>query len=230
MNPFMTGLGNVLVGITQDPSYTEATNEAIAVLRSPDYFSWYLVPIFTIMLYIYFVEIERKNWNVLLAGLAFYGLEWFLEILNAIFLYVFGHSAVWTAPADSAYVITVGLNIEITFWFAFAGILFAKVLPKDKSMKILGINNRIFLAFLNAILCVIVEIVLNRWDALIWEYWWWNWKFPFIIILIGYSLYMFFTFWVHDMESMKKKIAVVGGMWGIVAVFLIVFMGILHWI
>jgi hypothetical protein len=41
---------------------------------------------------------------------------------------------------------------------------------------------------------------------------------------------MFFCFWVHDMESMKKKIAVVGGMWSIVAVFLIVFMGILKWI
>jgi len=230
MSPFMMGLGNALAGITTDPSYTDATNTAIEALRSPDHFSWYLIPIFTIVLYIYFVEIERKNWNVILAGLAFYGLEWFFELLNAIFLYVFGNSAIWTAPADSAYLITVGLNIEITMWFAFAGVLFTKVLPKDKSMKILGMNNRVFLAFLNAILCVFVEIVLNRWDALIWDYWWWNWYNPILIILIGYSLYMFFCFWVHDMESMKKKIAVVGGMWGIVAVVLVVFMGILKWI
>jgi len=42
--------------------------------------------------------------------------------------------------------------------------------------------------------------------------------------------YMIFSFWVHDMESMKNKIAVVAGMWGIVIVCLVLFMGILKWI
>jgi hypothetical protein len=41
---------------------------------------------------------------------------------------------------------------------------------------------------------------------------------------------MFFSFWVYDMPSMKKKIAVVSTMYAIDAVCLIVFMGILGWI
>jgi hypothetical protein len=230
MNSIFMGPAARAIALLPDPTYSDATNLAIANLRSLDFFQWYLVPIYLLVFYIYFNEIEKKNWNVVLAGLAFWGLEWFFEILNAIFLHVHGFSAIWTAPADSALIITVGLNIEITLMFAFMGIVFAKVLPKDRKMKIMGIPNRVFLAFLNAILCVITEIALNRWDALIWEYWWWNWKFPVLIIIIGYSLYMFFSFWVHDMTSMKKKIAVVSTMYAIDIVFLIVFMGILGWI
>jgi hypothetical protein len=231
MNAIMGNMAAQLIGVLHpDPSYTDATNLALLNLRSLDYFQWYLVPIYLLVFYIYFNEIEKKNWNVVLAGLAFWGLEWFLEILNALFLYVHGTSAIWTAPSHSALVITVGLNIEITLMFAFMGIVFAKVLPKNKKMKIMGIPNRVFLAFLNAILCVITEIGLNRWNALIWEYKWWNWYNPILIIIIGYSLYMFFSFWVHDMTSMKKKIAVVSTMYAIDIVCLIVFMGILGWI
>jgi hypothetical protein len=230
MNSFLMGPAARFLALVPDPSYTDATNLAIANLRSTDFFQWYIIPIYLLVFYIYFNEIEKKSWNIVMAGLAFWGLEWFLEILNALFLYVHGTSAIWTAPANSAFLITVGLNIEICLMFAFMGIVFAKVLPKDKKMKIMGIPNRIFLAFFNSILCVITEIVLNRWNALVWEYWWWNWYNPVLIIIIGYSLYMFFSFWVYDMPSMKKKIAVVSTMYAIDAVLLIVFMGILGWI
>jgi len=209
---------------------TEATLQALANLRSADHFQWYVIPLFAIVIYIYFNEIEKKNWDVVFAGLAFWGLEWFLELLNALWLHFSQYSAVWTAPADSAFLITVGLNIEITLMFAFAGLTFAKLLPKDKNLKILGINNRIFLAFVNAIFCGLIEIVLNRWNALIWEYWWWNWYNPILIILIGYSLYVFFSNWVHDMESIKKKILVVGITFGVDIVGYGLFMGILGWI
>ena len=67
-------------------------------------------------------------------------------------------------------------------------------------------------------------------DALNWEYWWWNWYNPILIIIIGYSLYMFFSNWVHDMESIKKKILVVCIMFGIDIVGYGLFMGILGWI
>jgi hypothetical protein len=244
MNQVFLGLANRVVGILPDPSYTEATNQALINLRSLDHFQWYVVPIFVLVFYMYFSEIEKKNWNVVMAGLAFWGLEWFFEILNAIFLYVHGTSAIWTTPClntfntpagiisipNSALILTVGLNIEITLMFAFMGIVFAKVLPKNKKTKIMGIPNRVFFAFFNAILCVVVEIGLNRWDALIWEYWWWNWTMPLFIIIIGYSLYMFFSFWVHDMPSMKKKLAVVSSVYVLDIVCLILFMGILKWI
>ena len=230
MNLFLSGTLSKIISILPDPSYTNETNQALYALRDTGHFEWYLVPFLAFVVYVYFAEIERKRWDLVMAGLAFYGLEWLFEILDALFLKVFGYSAIWTAPADSAFIITVGLNIEITMMFAVTGLIFAKVLPKDKKMKILGIPNRWFLAMCNAIFCVIIEIILNRWNALIWVYKWWNWYNPILIIIIGYSIYMFFAFWVHDMESMKKRIAVVSTLWGVVIACLIVFMGILKWI
>ncbi|MDP8257698.1 MAG: hypothetical protein P9M14_18280 [Candidatus Alcyoniella australis] len=212
------------------PDFTNATLQALANLRSPLYFQWYLVPILVMVFYIYFNEISRKNYNVVLAGLAFYGLEFFIEMLNGLWLHFSQHSALWTAPGDSAYLITVGLNIEICLMFAFMGVVFAKVLPADKNKKILGINNRIFYALFNSVLCVAIEIVLNLWGALVWEYWYWNWYCPFLIIIIGYSLYMFFSFWVHDMPSRKKQITVVAAMWALDVIGYGLFMGVLGWI
>jgi len=40
-----------------------------------------------------------------MAGLAFYGLEWFMEILNGLWLHSSRYSAVWTTPGDTAYLI-----------------------------------------------------------------------------------------------------------------------------
>ena len=211
------------------PSYTDATIQALANLRSPDHFQWYVIPLFVFTLYVYYAEAERKNWNVVLAGLTFYGLEFFFEMLNGLFLHFNRHAALWTAPAGSAFVITVGLNIEISLMFAVMAVMLLKVLPADKSLKILGVPNRWFFAILNSVLCVIVEIILNRWGALVWEYWWWNWYCPWLIIIFGYSIYMFFSFWVHDMPSRKKQIAVVSAMWAADAVGYGIFMGALKW-
>ena len=75
-----------------------------------------------------------------------------------------------------------------------------------------------------------VEVVLNAWGALVWEYSWWNWPNIWLIIIFGYSLYMIFSFWVHDHESMKTKIIAVAVMYAIDVICLIIFMGILKWI
>jgi hypothetical protein len=48
----------------------------------------------------------------------------------------------------TAYLLLIGLNIEICFMFALAGISFGKLLPADKKLRILGISNRLFLAAL----------------------------------------------------------------------------------
>ena len=231
-------LGMFVGRLMQDPSYTDATNQAIELLRNPNHFQWYLIPIFVSIFLMYFTEAEKKNWNVVMAGLAFYGLEWFFEILNSLFFYVHGTSALWTAPSvnaatgvvNSAYVFLVGLNIEISLMFLFLGIVCAKLLPTDKKKKVLGINNRVFYAVFFAILCVIVEIILNFWNALIWEYPWWNWYNPILIIFIAYSPLIFFSYWVYDINSMKKKVIVTATMYAIDIVMLVLFIGILGWI
>ncbi len=212
------------------PVYTEATQQALTNLRNSHHFQWFLIPLLAFVIYVYFTEVERKNWNIIMAGLAFYSLEWFLEICNALFLHFNNHSAVWTTPNNSAYIPLIGLTIEISMMFAVAGVAFAKILPKDKSVKILGLPNRWFFVIANSVLCVVIEIILNWWGVLVWEYWWWNWYNPILILIIGYSLYMMFSFWIHDMPSMKKKISIVAGVYAVDVVLLILFMGILKWI
>lgn len=210
--------------------YTKASIQALNILRSPDFFQWYLIPLFAFVIYVYAVEIERKNWNIVLAGLAFYGLELFLEMLNALVLHFTHYSAVWTTPGNTAYLIFVGLTIEISMMFAVAGVAFAKLLPADKHAKILGLPNRWFFVIANSVFCVFVEVILNRWGVLVWAYGWWNWPNIWLIIIIGYSLYMIFSFWVHDMPSMKNKIAVVSTMYGIDFIMILVFLVGLKWI
>lgn len=210
--------------------YTQATQEALSNLRNSGHFQWFLIPLLAFVIYVYFSEVERKRWNIIMAGLAFWSLEWFLEILNALFLHFNNHSAVWTTPDNSAYIILVGLTIEISMMFAVAGVAFAKILPEDKSVKILGLPNRWFFVIANSVLCVVIEIILNWWGVLVWEYWWWNWYNPILILIIGYSLYMMFSFWIHDMPSMKKKVTIVAGVYALDVICLVLFMGILKWI
>ena len=200
------------------------------MLRDPGHFQWYLIPLLAFVIYVYFVEVERRNWNVVLAGLAFYGLEWFLEILNALWLHFSQYSAVWTTPGNTAYLLLVGLTIEISMMFAVAGVAFTKILPKDRAVKILGLPNRWFFVLANSVFCVFIEVLLNLWGVLVWEYEWWNWPNIWLIIIIGYSLYMIFSFWVHDVESMRKKVLAVSAMYAVDIVCLVVFMGILEWI
>ena len=104
------------------------------------------------------------------------------------------------------------------------------MLPKDKKAKILGIPNRIFLAVANSILFVIVECILNSIGVLTWEYWWWQPNFPFVLFLIGYLPFLAACYWVHDMETVKKKVIAVGTIFAVDVVGIILFSCILKWI
>ena len=146
-------------------AFTEATLEALHNLRSAAHFQWYHIPFIAFVIYVYFVEVERKNWNVVMAGLAFFSLECFLEICNALWLHFSGHSAIWTTPGNSAYIIMVGLTVEISMMFSVAGVVFANILPEDREMKILGIPNRWFFVIVNSLLCVFIEVILNFWGG-----------------------------------------------------------------
>lgn len=209
---------------------TDASTATVAMLRDGSNFQWYVIPLMVIVIYIYSNEISKKQWSVVLAGLALWGMDWFNEIWNSLILHFTGTAPFWGIAKNTAYVILVGLNIEICFMFAIAGICFVKTLPEDKNMKILGLNNRWFLAVAFSIFSVIVEIFLNLAGALIWEYPCWNIKFPFLIFLLGYLPFFVMSFVVFDMESRKKQIMTVGSIFAFDAVCLVLFMGILGWI
>jgi len=209
---------------------TESAQQALSILRDGSQFQWYVIPLFAFVVYVYAVEIERRNWNLFFAGLAFWGMDWFNEIWNALVFHFTNHAPVWGAPGQTAYLILIGLNIEITFMFAIAGITFGKMLPADRKLKILGIPNRLLYAVVGAAFCVFIEILLNLIGALTWEYPWWSASAPWLIFLIGYLTFFLVSFWVHDLETVRSKAIVVGAIFGVDLLAIIVFGFALGWI
>jgi hypothetical protein len=208
----------------------ESALQAARILRDGSLFQWYVIPLFALVVYVYAVEIERRNWDLFFAGLAFWGMDWFNEIWNSLVFHFNGYAPVWGTPGGTAYLILIGLNIEICFMFAIAGITFGKMLPPDKKLKILGIPNRIFLAVAGSIFCVFVEILLNAIGALTWEYAWWRAGAPWLIFLIGYLPFFLVSFWVHDMERVRSKIVTVGVIYAVDLAAILVFGVGLQWI
>ncbi|MBN1148325.1 MAG: hypothetical protein JXA78_13790 [Anaerolineales bacterium] len=209
---------------------TESALQALAILRDPGQFQWYVIPLFALVVYVYAVEIERQNWSLVFAGLAYWGMDWFNEIWNGLVFHFTNYAPVWGAPGDTAYLILIGLNIEITFMFSIAGIAFSKMLPKDKGLKILGIPNRWFFAIVGSIFCVFVEILLNGANALTWDYTWWSVGAPWLIFLIGYLPFFLVSFWVFDMPTIQQKVKTVGFIFAFDMICLILFAGVLKWI
>jgi len=209
---------------------TESALRALDHLRDPSTFQWYVIPLFAFVVYIYAVEIERKNWNLVFAGLAFWGMDWFNEIWNSLVFHFTNFAPVWGASGNSAYELLIGLNIEISFMFAIAGIAFTKMLPEDKKMKILGVPNRWFFAVLYSVFCVVIEMLLNAVGVLTWDYSWWNTSVPYLIVIFGYFTFFITAYWVHDMKTIKSKIVTVGIIFSVDILAIIIFGFILGWI
>jgi uncharacterized membrane protein len=209
---------------------TEAALEAANHLRQGSLFQWYVIPLLALVFYVYAVEVEKRNWSAVLAGLAFWGMDWFNEIWNALVFHFSGYAPVWGAPAKTAYLILVGLNIEICFMFAIAGVIFAKLLPSDPGARILGVPNRLFVAINGSIFCVVVEMWLNAVGALTWDWSWWNVRAPWLIFLLGYLPFFVVAFWVYDMSTARKQLTTVVAIYAFDIACLVVFGGALGWI
>jgi hypothetical protein len=209
---------------------TESASQALAILRDGSQFQWYVVALLAFVFYVYTVEVEKRNWSLVLAGLAFWGMDWFNEIWNGLVMHFTGYAPVWGAPGKTAYLILVGLNIEIMFMFAVSGIIWTKMLLPDKKAKVLGLPNRWVVAIAGSAFCVFVEYLLNGVGALTWDYPWWNRSAPWLIFLFGYLTFFVVAFWVFDMKTLKAKLIAVGAIWAVVIASLILFIPILHWI
>ncbi len=208
----------------------ESAQQALALLRDGSHFQWYIIPLLLLVMYVYANEVEKKNWSLILAGLAFWLMDWFNEIWNGLVFHFNGFAPVWGTPDNgSALVLLIGLNIEITFMFSIMGIVMCKMLPSDKNLKILGINNRLIFAVVGAILAVFIECLLNWVGALTWEYSWWSLGAPWLIWLIGYLPFFLVSYWVLDMKTMKSKLITVGVIAAVDIISLLIFIP-LKWI
>jgi hypothetical protein len=209
---------------------TENAIQALSHLRDPRDFQWYVIPLLSFVFYVYVVETEKRNWNLVLAGLAFWGADWFNEIVNGLVLRFTHYAPIWGEPGPTAFLILVGLNIETMFMFAVAGIVWSKMLHPDKNAKYFGLPNRWAVAIFGSIFCVVIEYLLNSANALTWDWPWWGRSMPFLIFLFGYLWFFVFAFWVYDMPTMKQKVTAVGALWAVNLVSVIVFAGFLKWI
>jgi len=209
---------------------TDFSLQAVERLRDLSYFQWYVIPLLAFIFYVYAVEIEKRNWNVVLTGLAFWAADWFNEIVNSLVLHFTGYAPIWAEPGQSAYLILVGLNIETMFMFSVAGIVWSKMLHPDKNFKYLKIPNRWAVAIFGSVFCVLVEYFLNSADALTWDWPWWSRSMPLLIVIFGYMWFFVFAFWVHDMKTMQKKLRTVATIWAIDVIGVVVFGFILKWI
>ncbi|HPQ67541.1 MAG TPA: hypothetical protein PKW95_00340 [bacterium] len=183
---------------------TPASQQALAVLRSTDNFQWYVVPLLALVMYAYINEAEKKNWNAVLCGLLLWISEFTWEIFNALILHFTRYAGMWITPGKSAYVILAGLNVEIWFMFALAGMVVAKSLPKDRAKKILGLPNRVLVPLLWGAICTFIEVLLNQVGVLVWDFWWWRWPHVYLLY-IGYTLPFFLMTWAHDYLSTRSK-------------------------
>ncbi len=209
---------------------TPAAQEALRILRDGSLFQWYVIPLFALAVYTYAVEVEKRNWSPVFAGLAFWGMDWINEIWNGLVFHFTRYAPVWGVPGKTAFLILIGLNVEISFMFAIAGIAFAKMLPADKHLKVLGLPNRLIFAIGGSAFCVFVELLLNAVGALTWDYAWWSSRAPWLIFLLGYLPFFLVSFWIYDMESRKKQMMAVATIFAVDIVGLIVFGVLLGWI
>ncbi|HMU25797.1 MAG TPA: hypothetical protein PKA56_04090 [Solirubrobacterales bacterium] len=187
--------------------------EAQSILREGSTFQWSTVTLLGLVVYVYSVEVERRRWDIVLAGLAFSMMDLFNEMVNSAIFHLTDRAPLWTVTGDTSYLIFIGLTIEILLLFAVSGVAFVKTLPPDRKAKILGIPNRIVFVTVFSLFCVAVEIFLHSTGYFHWEYWWWNVPFVPLIVIFGYATFFAVAAWVYDMGSnTRKQVRVVGTM------------------
>ncbi len=114
---------------------TPNTEQALSILRDTSNFQWYVIPLLLIVVYIYANEVEKQNWNVIAAGLTYMFLDTLAEVGNSVFFAITQHAPLWGAPGGTAYLILIGLNIELLFMFSLMGLVSSKFLPEEKEKK-----------------------------------------------------------------------------------------------
>ena len=203
----------------------EVTEQALSILRKGDLFQWYVITLLGLVMYIYMNEISKKNWKGVAAGLALYSVHWFYEILNALIQHFSGH-ALWTVPTGTAFLLLIGVGVELSFMFAVAGLVLSKLLPADPKLKILGIPNRLLFALGNAAFFAIFEIFLAKTPAFAWVYPWWGALPVFIFVYIPFFLAAFYA---YDWKP-QRQVQFIGTFFALDAVMLVLFAGVLKWI
>lgn len=204
--------------------------EAERLVRDPALFKWYAVALLALVVYVYANEVERGRLDIVAAGLALWAADWFNEIVNAVVLEASDRAPLWATTGPTAYQFLIGLNLEICFMFALAGIVYAKLLPPDRNVRILGMPNRLAIALGLSLVSVAVELFLEASGTFHWDYWWWNTPFVPLIVIFGYLWFYLFAAWVFDAPTQRQRWLRVGGLAAIDVTMALVFGVGLGWL
>jgi len=214
---------------------TEASTRALESLRDLRTLEWYVIPLLAVVFHVYTTEIAKArktgNWNVVLAGLTVFGMDFVNETLNGWILVLSGRSALWTTPGPTALRTMVGWNIEIMFMFALSGIIYANTLSEGPEKRVFGLPERWFWAAAYSAFCVLVEVFLNMGGHLVWEYPFWNRSFAgvWLIFLFGYFHFYAAAALVVAAKKLTSKLVAIGSMYGLAVVLNVIGLGVLGW-
>ena len=184
-----------------DPGLKPLADLAKAAVRDPSNFNWSFIAIFAFVVIIYVDEIHKKNYKAIAAALMLYSVHWLYEIANAAICHFSGY-ALWTvSPESTSFILLIGVSWELSMMFAIAGFT-SKLLPADKNLKILGMNNRVAFAIGSAFFFSLVEIFLAWTPAFIWVYPWWGALPVFVTTYIPFFLA---SYLIYDKEPATQK-------------------------
>jgi hypothetical protein len=200
---------------------TESARQALVGLRDPSTMQWYVIPLLAMVFLVYAGEIKAARrsgqWGAVIAGATVFAADFVNETLNGWIFALSGYSALWLAPGPTALRSMVGWNIEIMFMFALLGIIYHHTVAADPAARILGIPDRWFWALGYSVVCVAVEVYLNRGHLLVWDYRWWNHGLLSIIPIFVFGYLWFFLAAKFAMErpTLRARVAVPATLFGI---------------
>ena len=197
------------------------------VVRSTDNFNWTFIFILAVVFYVYWSEMHKKNYDVIFAGLALYGVHWLYEIMNAIIAKASGYP-LWAVSNDSTtFILLIGVSWELSMMFSLAGIISFKMMPQDRTKryfargKFKGISCKLMVAIEMALLFALFESFLAATadgSKFIWVYKWWG------VIPVFFTTYIPFFLasnYVPDMKPRTRNIFLISE-WALVALLLII--------
>ena len=203
----------------------KALVDAIRV-RSTENFNWTFIFILAVVFYVYWSEINKKNYEAVFAGLALDGVHWLYEIGNAVIAHVFGYP-LWSVSNESTtFILLIGVCWELSMMFSLAGIISFKMLPQDRGKRFFakngrrGVSCKLVGALEMALLFALFESFLAATSnhSFIWVYKWWGVLPVFITTYVPFFLA---SNYVPDLPP-KKRNAFLFGIWGLVALLLII--------
>ncbi len=184
------------------------------IVRSTANFNWTFIFILCVVFYVYWSEIQKKEFKVIYAALALYGVHWLYEIGNAVIAHFFGYPLWTVSNASTTFILLIGVCWELSMMFSLAGMISFKMLPEKRTFK-----NKLMGAISMALLFALVESFLAGTEnhSFIWVYKWWGVIPVFITTYIPFFLASNF---VPDMKPKTRRTFLIG-LWSLVAILLV---------